>query len=304
MSAGLAAWGRLWPLPFLPAFYAAIIWAAGDLRPEHVAAAILCLGLAAASDTTRRWLVLAVPGILVATGYDVLRYVRPLFVTPDRVLGCGLREVELALFPAGQGLTFPDLAARHHAPWLDLVVALPYGLFWIVVVAYAVRLFLADPARMSLFLWAVAIAHLLAFAVWLALPAAPPWYIRAHGCVIDTAVPPSAAALLRVDALLGIDYFRSFYSRGPTVFGALPSMHNAFAMLGLLSGWAVAGRGERGVHLAYVAAMAFASVYTDHHWIVDVIAGWVVAALGVALARVILAARPRGPVTRPVAPAR
>ena len=51
---------------------------------------------------------------------------------------------------------------------------------------------------------------------------------------MDASSPPSAAALLRVDHLLGISYFQDFYGRGMTTFGAFPSMHCAFPMVGLL----------------------------------------------------------------------
>jgi membrane-associated phospholipid phosphatase len=117
--------------------------------------------------------------------------------------------------------------------------------------------------------------------MWLAVPAAPPWYIREYGCGIDLAVAPSPAGLLRVDALLGIDYFAAFYSRAASVFGALPSMHCAYPLLGLLTARRAATWRTWPIHVGYTLLMFGASVYLDHHWIVDGLAGWMIAGFAV-----------------------
>jgi membrane-associated phospholipid phosphatase len=90
---------------------------------------------------------------------------------------------------------------------------------------------------------------------------------------------------VRVDNLLGIPYFQSFYARASQVFGAVPSLHCAYPMLGLLTAWRFAGPIARSAHLLYVVVMFSASVYLDHHWIVDGILGWMLAAVAVFLAR-------------------
>jgi membrane-associated phospholipid phosphatase len=98
---------------------------------------------------------------------------------------------------------------------------------------------------------------------------------------MDASSPPSAAGLLRVDHLLGISYFQDFYSRGMTTFGAFPSMHCAFPMVGLLTAWRVAGWKTRPLHLLYAGSMLMASVYLDHHWLVDGMFGWLISIVGV-----------------------
>jgi hypothetical protein len=281
-------WGNRWLLPLLPAAYALVMLGIGDLRPEHVGAGLVVMILGFATASTKRFLVAAFPGILIALGYDVLRYVRPIFVVPDRVVGCGIRNVELALFGMGGKTTLADFFATHHTPAFDLYFALPYGLFYSVAVIYACYLFWTDFPRMQRYLWALAVAHVIAFTTWLALPAAPPWYIQAHGCDIYTSVAPSAAGLLRVDQDLGIHYFRDFYSRGPTVFGALPSMHCAFPMIGLLTAWPVATRLTRVLHVVYALSMIAGSVYLDHHWLIDGLAGWLCAAIAVLVVGAVL----------------
>jgi membrane-associated phospholipid phosphatase len=65
------------------------------------------------------------------------------------------------------------------------------------------------------------------------------------------------------------------------VFGALPSMHCAYPVLGLLSARRAATWRTWPLHVGYTLLMFGASLYLDHHWIVDGLAGWLLAAVSV-----------------------
>jgi hypothetical protein len=300
MARARALWGRWWVLPLVPALFALLLFIApwGKVRPEHVA-----LGLATAvvgfwGPRAKQFLVDIAPFIVVAIGYDLVRYLRPWFVTETRVLGCGLRQAELALFQVGPDVTFGEYLARHPTPALDLLFAVPYTVFAYVAFGYSAFLFFRDRPRMRRYLYAFAIANYISFTCWLLLPAAPPWYVHTHGCAIDLATLPSPAGLSRVDALLGIHYFEGFYSRAASVFGAMPSMHCAYPLLGLLTAWHVATWKTRVVHLGYVLCMFLAALYLDHHWVLDAIGGWATALVALALTDRLLAWQRRaGPVT-------
>ncbi len=287
--AGLGESG--WPLALAPAAYALALAAIGDLRAEHTfLAALVCL-LWAASRTTRGLLRELFPALIVVMAYDALRYLRPLFVTADRVAGCGLRALELSLFSVAPGMTAPDWFAVHHAPWADLFFAIPYAGFLYVAIAFAIMLYFRDRQRMRLFILGFSGMFLIAFTVWIIMPSAPPWYLQAHGCVIDLTASPSPAALARVDDALGVAYFHDFYKRGPNAFGAMPSLHNAFPMLGLLVTWRIAGWKERLANALYVLWMFVGSLYLDHHWALDGLGGWASASVAVSAGALILRAR-------------
>src|SRR5262245_43478215 len=81
-------WGRRWFLPLVPALYALFLLAMGDLRPEHVAFAAAAALSGMIGPRGKQFFVDCVPAIAVAFGYDLVRYARPLFVSPERVLGC------------------------------------------------------------------------------------------------------------------------------------------------------------------------------------------------------------------------
>lgn len=293
MSAALThvsrLWGAYWLLPGgIPLAYALVMWAIGDVRPEHVIIPLIAGVLAYTSEKTKRFFLDVVPYLAVGFGYDLVRYARTVALTSQRVWGCGLRDFELSLFSVAPGVTFQDYFALHHHPVLDVIFSVPYAIFVYVAIAYAAYLFFVDRQRMRHYLWAFMIANFISFAMWLIIPAAPPWYLRAAGCSIDLNAQPSAAALLRVDALFGMDYFQRFYSRAASVYGAMPSMHCAYPLLGLLTAWKAASWRTRPIHIVYTLVMFVAAVYLDHHWIVDALAGWLVAIVAVLLARRLL----------------
>ncbi|HYJ08280.1 MAG TPA: phosphatase PAP2 family protein, partial [Polyangiaceae bacterium] len=214
--------------PVLPVLYVLGISAVGDLRVEHVVLLLVVLGLSAFGPRSRAFLSDITPYVLVAIGYDLVRYARHLFVTPERVVACGLRELELATFAVAPGLTLQDWFQTNHTPFWDVVFAVPYTVFAYLALLYSAYLYFVDRPRMRRYLWAFAIANFISFVIWMALPAAPPWYVRAHGCEVSTSALPSAAGLLRVDQLFGISYYQNLYSRASSVFGAMPSMHCAY----------------------------------------------------------------------------
>jgi membrane-associated phospholipid phosphatase len=286
-------WGRWWPLPgALPLAYVLLVIALGDFRPEHAGITAVIWFFAYASARTRRFLLAILPYLVTVFLYDLVRYPRAVLVTADRVIGCGIRSAELSLFGLGPDTTLQDYFALHHTPALDLLCAVPYLVFAYAVLGYAVYLYWVDCARMRRFVLAYALGNLISFVMWLGLPTAPPWYLRHYGCDIQLDVVPSPAALLRVDHLLGIGYFQAFYSRAASAFGALPSMHCAFPLMGLLVSWRTIGWRTRPIHLAYTLVMAFAAVYLDHHWVIDVVTGWLVAVVSVLMASWLCSPRP------------
>jgi hypothetical protein len=278
-------------LPLGPGVYAAIMFAVGDLRAEHIAIAIFALGFGYASRWTKSVLFALAPGLLIVLGYDLMRYIRPIFVVPSRVIGCAARDLDLTFFGIGPNTTLSDYFAAHHLIALDLFFAIPYSVFFIITIVYCVYLFVRDRARLDRYLWSLALLHAMAFVVWLAMPVAPPWYIRDHGCAIVAGVIPSPAGLLRVDQFFGSHYFAGFYSRAPDVFGAIPSLHCAFPAIGLFTAWRAATWTTWPLHLVYLFSMFAASIYLGHHWVVDGLTGWLMALVAVLIVSAIMRAR-------------
>ena len=269
----LRLWGPWWPVAFLPLAILAVLASLGDLRPEHAVIAAVLTGGAVINTKTKDMLMACLPAITFLVGYELIRYLRPIFVIPTRVWGCELRAIDRMFFSIASDTALPEYFSRHQALAWDLFFALPYTVFWVVTIIYALVLYLRNRALTSRFLWVLAATHLVAFVIWMVIPAAPPWYVQDYGCEIRADALPSAAALLRVDHYFAIDYYVNFYSRAPTIFGAFPSLHCAFPAAGLVTAWRDARWTERCVHLAYTVWMLSASVYLNHHWLIDGLAG-------------------------------
>ncbi len=251
--------------------------ARGEARWDHLATAVVIPALAYGSARSKRVFVALLPIALVGLLYDAMRFVRNVGVDVASVHTCDLRDKELAWFGVdvdGARITLQDLATQSSTPQLDLLCAVPYGTFIFIVLGYATWLFHRAPATQQRFVWAFLALNVAGFVSYHLYPAAPPWYLRAHGCVADlSAHAEPGAHLARVDALLGVHYFAGMYGRSSDVFGAVPSLHVAYPLLMVFEGFALHGWLGRSGLVAFFLSMCFAAVYLDHHWVIDVLAG-------------------------------
>ncbi|MDB4927962.1 MAG: superfamily protein [Myxococcaceae bacterium] len=280
----------LWPLYIL---------SRGEVRWEMIAVMVLVPLMA---FTRRRLFAGLLPVGLVAFLYDAMRFVKNVGLSPERVHDCDLRAAEVALFgvsvDGGPMGTLHDVFQAHPNVALDALCAVPYGTYIYTILAAAIFLYRRDFRRLQRFTWTFFLLNVAGFITYHVYPAAPPWYFHAHGCAVDLAARASAGPnLARVDALLGVDYFRGFYGRSNDIFGAVPSLHVAYPTLLALETWPYLNRPMRVVAVAYAALMCFAAVYLDHHWVIDVVVGLAYAAALLALVR--RAFRPPAPVPVP-----
>jgi membrane-associated phospholipid phosphatase len=182
--------------------------------------------------------------------------------------------------PTTEGVrSWTDFIGAHSHPILDLVCGAAYLLFLIEVFGIAGYLFFRARAKMleiSVGFFALNVAG---WIVWMLYPAAPPWYVDQYGLgpvVQDAASSP--AGLLRLDALLGTPIAASFYAKSANVFGAMPSLHVAYVTLVACVAMPLGGA-LRAFTLFFAALIAFSAVYLRHHYVIDVVAGMVLAVL-------------------------
>ncbi|HZO15592.1 MAG TPA: phosphatase PAP2 family protein [Polyangiaceae bacterium] len=249
------------------------------LRLEHYVLATVYLALVVAGGRAFRFLGLFLPCVLTGVSYDYFRLVQGL---RGEVHVADLYHAELALFGIGSGdsrILLTDFFVQHNHPIFDLAGGIAYIIYLYVPMACAIALFFVDEERMFTVGVVFLATNLLGLMVYLLYPAAPPWYVAQHGLgpvQLDTL--PNAAGTVRFDHLLGVDYFTSFYKRSANVFGAMPSLHVAFpagTMLSLLP----LGKRWWVPCLAITLLVAFAAVYFQHHYVLDVLAGFACAVL-------------------------
>ena len=65
------------------------------------------------------------------------------------------------------------------------------------------------------------------------------------------------------------------------MFGTWPSLHCTYPMIEHMTAWRHVGWRTRPIHLLYVFWMFRASVYIDHHYLIDGLSGFCLAGLSV-----------------------
>jgi inositol phosphorylceramide synthase catalytic subunit len=270
---------KTWAMVVVLAFWAWVVLmlVRGAVRWDHVAVAVFATALAFGPPRARRLLRGVLPLGLVGLSYDAMRFVEHVGVSESTVRVCDLRALELRWFgitSGGQRMTLHDWLQPRATPYFDVLCAIPYGAFLVVVFGYCLYLFVRDFEAEQRFAWAFLGVNLVGFVTYHIYPAAPPWYFHRYGCAVDlTAAASAGPNLARVDAMLGVPYFAGLYGRASDVFGAFPSLHVAYPTLMLAIGWRVQGPLGRALLALFLVWMSISAVYLDHHWVIDIVAG-------------------------------
>lgn len=167
--------------------------------------------------------------------------------------------------------------------WWDAPAALVYVTHFVAIPLVTALAWFALRDRFREWLVAVLTMSLAGIAVYVAYPAAPPWLAAERGDVGDV----ERISHLGWEALhLGaVGRLTELGQSGSNPVAAMPSLHAGAAVLVALFLWPSVSRTVRVALAAYALAMAVTLVYTGEHYVVDVLAGWVLAALAVLLAR-------------------
>ncbi len=162
--------------------------------------------------------------------------------------------------------------------WYDAVAALVYVTHFVSIPLVTALVWFRLWHRFRA--WLVSVLAFTAVGVggYVVYPAAPPWMASTQGVI---------GPVHRISDL-GWDYLHldpvarlvGLGQAGSNPVAAMPSLHAGAAMLVALFLWPVASRLWRVVLLTYVVLMGLALVYTGEHYVVDVLAGWVTAAVG------------------------
>ncbi len=122
-------------------------------------------------------------------------------------------------------------------------------------------------------------------------PAAPPWLASDLG-VVGTVTRISHVGWEYLQLGLVADLTTAGQGASNPV-AAMPSLHAGAPMLITLFLWPRLRRRWRAALLGYVLMMALTLVYTGEHYVVDVVAGWLTAAVAVGLVAAVRRRRAR-----------
>ncbi len=214
--------------------------------------------------------------------------------------------------------TVPTVWLQEHIklpqpPWWEVIISGVYMSFFVLPYVVAGVLWLRNRSDWAAFVRRFVALSFAALAVYVVLPAAPPW--AAARCTrADIAGGPSdphcmyrGAAGLGDGGLLGAmhtsrpganQFVERISTRGwgtlhlqsagslvdsgqasVNLVAAIPSLHAAVTAMISIFLWRKVRRGWRPLLVAYPLAMAFVLVYAAEHFVVDILLGWALAAI-------------------------
>jgi membrane-associated phospholipid phosphatase len=277
----------------IPILWSIFAMARSGFRWDYLGFMIVLPALAFGPRSTHKLFVGLYPIALVGVFYDAMHLIQN--VGLSYVHNCDLRAIEMRFFGItmnGERATLHDWLQLHSSPILDAYFAIPYGTFILASIALGVFLYRRDFPALLRFTWTFFFMNVAGFTIYHLYPAAPPWYFHAHGCLVDLGVHASEGPnLARVDGWMGFAYFQGMYGRASDVFGAMPSLHCAYALLIVLESWRHVRIGGRIATSIFFGSMCVAAVYLDHHWVLDVLAGILCAIVVRAIVRYAIAFR-------------
>lgn len=169
-----------------------------------------------------------------------------------------------------------------HVQWYDIVLYIPYLLFFIVPFALAILIWKTRDNYYWPAVCSFSLLFFLAFLTFLLFPASPPWMASsAHYITHITRISSD------VWASLGIHNFPSVYNHlSPNPVAAIPSLHAAVATLSSLLVFKLYGYRWGLLSLFYPVLLCFGVIYEGEHYATDV-------AIGILYALVAYLAGPR-----------
>ncbi len=164
-----------------------------------------------------------------------------------------------------------------HTKTLDIIAGLFY-LNWVPVpLAFAFYLYFKNKELFINFSLTFLLVNIAGFIIYYLYPAAPPWYVKIYGFDLHIGVPGNTAGLGRFDALTGINVFSSLYGKNANVLAAMPSLHASYPVVVLYYALKNRMKAASGFFVIFMLGIWFSAVYSGHHYIIDVLAGLIIA---------------------------
>jgi len=276
----------------------------------------ICTGLIAASIGRGRRMLYVVrdwlPFAVVLVAYDLSRGAATLVGRPT--LWQWQADVDRRMFFG----TVPTVWLQERLkvpqpPWWEIVISTVYMSFFILPYVVAAVLWLRDRDEWKAFVRLFVGLSFTALIVYVWLPAAPPWAAARCTAAEVAGGPSNPSCMFRPGygvpdgGLLGAmqtardganDWVERIVGRGwvklnlhsasalidqgqssVNLVAAIPSLHAALTAAVAAFLWTRVARRWRPLLVAYVLMMAFTLVYTAEHYVIDILLGWLLAAV-------------------------
>ncbi len=253
----------------------------GTIRNEHYFLVILWLSSFYFNDKSRRFILGFSIFIIFWVIYDSMRIIPNYEISRVHIkepynfekLLFGIKHNENILTPN-------EYFNQNNNKILDFLSGFFYINWMPVPIGFGIYLYIKDKYMFLKYSMAFLFINLLGFCIYYLYPAAPPWYVDFYGFDLKI-VPGNRAGLERFDELIGIPVFANIYNKNANVLAAIPSLHSAYPVVVLY----YSVKKHLSLYLKiifsiFMLGIWFSAVYSSHHYIVDVLAGIVLAIIG------------------------
>jgi hypothetical protein len=259
-------------------------------RPEQIFISGLFFVLYTVSKPTRNFVLGLMPFIVFWVIFDYMKAFPNYRYNPVHI--ADLYQLEKTIFGIqynGALHTLNEFWVQHTNTFLDVVTGFFYLCWMPVPISFAAYLFYKNRRAALEFCLTFLLVNFVGFIGYYGYPAAPPWYVHYHGTVFDPATPGNVAGLAGFDHFFGANIFHGLYAKSSNVFAAMPSLHASYATVSVYYGLKKkVGTGLNAFLILVALGTWFAAIYTNHHYLLDVVVGIAGAVIGIFLFRSVL----------------
>ncbi|MCK5785229.1 MAG: inositol phosphorylceramide synthase [Candidatus Sabulitectum sp.] len=265
-----------------------------EVRLDHLISYVFFASLYFFNDRTRKFFFAMCPFIIYITVYDSLRAFPNYMYNTVHIEDLYLLEKHFfGVFLQGHLVTLNEFFAHYQHTAYDLISGISYMTWVPMPLGFAMYLYFTGRKNMYInMVFLFVLTNLLGFILYYLYPAAPPWYVNVCGFELLPDTPCIASRLSNFDELVGWPVFKTFYSGNANVFAAVPSLHAANPVTCFLASFQLKNRILTAVFFLVTCGMWFGAIYGNHHYLIDVLAGALVALTAFFIVRVILRRTP------------
>lgn len=243
-------------------------------RQDHLIMIILVVALLLIHQITYKVVITLSSFAIFWISYDFLRIYPNYMLSSVHIIEP--YNIELALFgimDAGRRVVPCEWFITRTSDGLSLFAGFSYLMWMPAPMTYALYLLVKKKDAVIDFTYGFLLTNLIGYVIYYSYPAAPPWYYITYGMGTDFSIPGSEGLLSEFDRLIGVPIFNGIYAKNANVFAAIPSLHSAYPVISLLA--AIKNKQRAWAIFFVILAFGtwFAAVYSQHHYLIDVLLG-------------------------------
>ena len=251
----------------------------GGIKQDQIFLVALWLITFYASEKSRKFILAFSIFIIFWILYDSMRILPNYEVSEVHIKEpYNIEKLLFGIRYSGNLITPNEFFLHNNNNFLDFLSGFFYINWMPVPLGFGIYLYLTNKKLFIEYSLAFLFVNIIGFIIYYIYPAAPPWYVQNYGFDLHIGVSGNRAGLERFDNLIGIPVFKAIYNKNANVLAAMPSLHSAYPVVVLYYAFKKRVNILTKILLViFLFGIWFSAVYSSQHYIIDVLAGFLVA---------------------------